>query len=229
VKKPSAKFAFLEAHSNEWEDHEKELEETRPLRKKTRKEEPSPSKKITKGFKPAQSAFQLYCRDNRAEVIDEDPDATYEEQSDTLAEWWTDTSAKEHDHYKRLARKDRKRWENDRAASGAESKRSRVRPTETVSKRRQTKQEVPSRSIFEGDKKMSYYDMICDAIADLRDRSGSSQMAIEKYILETFYDLKFQRHHLRKALKSNTENGKLVRPDGKNSWKLSPDEKRRKR
>ena len=60
----------------------------------------------------------------------------------------------------------------------------------------------------------------------LKERGGSSILAIEKYIVAHRLIENFQHAHLLSALKGNTTNNKLVRL--KNSWKLNGAEKANK-
>ena len=54
---------------------------------------------------------------------------------------------------------------------------------------------------------------------NLKSRKGSSQAAIEKYIVANHPDLNFQRHFLRNTLKKHVEAGDLVK--NKASFKLA--------
>jgi hypothetical protein len=66
-------------------------------------------------------------------------------------------------------------------------------------------------------------DAIKTSVAALKERMGSSQAAIEKYIVSNSLIPNFKRHVLRITLNINTEKGRLVRV--KNSWKLSAEER----
>ena len=69
----------------------------------------------------------------------------------------------------------------------------------------------------------SYQQMAIEAVTELADRTGSSQPAIEKYILATYRRLDYKRHFLRNAIKRAIEKGTLaVHHNHKNSYKLPP-------
>ena len=75
--------------------------------------------------------------------------------------------------------------------------------------------------------KTSYKDMIIEAIADLKDRTGSSAIAIEKYIIASFKKVDFKRFRLRAAIKRGLEAGWiLVHHNHKNSYKLPAGKKK---
>ena len=57
----------------------------------------------------------------------------------------------------------------------------------------------------------------------LKDRKGSSSIAIENHITAN-NSISFKRHVMRASLKTHTAAGRLLRT--KNSFKLSPDEKK---
>lgn len=64
-----------------------------------------------------------------------------------------------------------------------------------------------------------------EAIGALRERTGSSYMAIEKYITANHAELDFKRHHFRNALKRGAAKGDFIKV--KASFKLSPAMKKR--
>ena len=73
----------------------------------------------------------------------------------------------------------------------------------------------------------SYFDMIKAAVASLKDRTGSSVQAIEKYIKATYPAVDLKHHMLLRVLKSNAAGGKLVQV--KASYKLAAAEKKAKK
>ena len=74
------------------------------------------------------------------------------------------------------------------------------------------------------DGRKSYYDMICEALLVLKNRKGTSSIAIENHIVANNPDLTFKRHVMRNSLKTHTEAGRLIRI--KNSYKFDPVEKK---
>jgi hypothetical protein len=73
----------------------------------------------------------------------------------------------------------------------------------------------------------SYFDMIKAAVASLKDRTGSSVQAIEKYIKATYPAVDLKHHMLLRVLKSSAASGKLVQI--KASYKLAAAEKKAKK
>merc|ERR1712203_688440 len=72
-------------------------------------------------------------------------------------------------------------------------------------------------------KKKTYLELITEAIIGLKDPTGCSQYALEKYIIANNKKLAFKRYYLRNAIKSGLESGKLlVHHNHKNSYKLPP-------
>uniref|UniRef100_H3H5I1 H15 domain-containing protein n=2 Tax=Phytophthora ramorum TaxID=164328 RepID=H3H5I1_PHYRM len=65
----------------------------------------------------------------------------------------------------------------------------------------------------------SYFDLVVDAIRELKERNGSSRQAIAK-VVEPKKD-NYASHHLNKALRTGVEAGKLLQTKG--SYKLSPE------
>eukprot|EP00621_Florenciella_sp_RCC1693_P000994 CAMPEP_0182522278 /NCGR_PEP_ID=MMETSP1323-20130603/176_1 /TAXON_ID=236787 /ORGANISM="Florenciella parvula, Strain RCC1693" /LENGTH=90 /DNA_ID=CAMNT_0024730373 /DNA_START=48 /DNA_END=316 /DNA_ORIENTATION=+ len=71
---------------------------------------------------------------------------------------------------------------------------------------------------------MGYYDMIKAAILADKSRSGTSGVAIKKFIEATYPTVAFKQHLLRTALKTAVGAGKLVQD--KQTFKLSAAEKK---
>jgi len=70
-------------------------------------------------------------------------------------------------------------------------------------------------------KKVSYQQMVVEAITDLKDRTGCSQPAIEKWIGANYRKCNYKRWLLRGAIKRGVEKGTiLVHHNHKNSYKL---------
>ena len=69
----------------------------------------------------------------------------------------------------------------------------------------------------------SYFDLIKAAIVALKDRTGSSRQAINKFVAAK-KGAAFQNHFLNSALRAGVANGKLVQVKG--SYKLSAAEKK---
>ena len=61
--------------------------------------------------------------------------------------------------------------------------------------------------------------MVNEAIGALAERTGSSQQAIEKYIMANYPGVNYNRAFLRASLKAGTKNGSLTQV--KMSWKIS--------
>jgi histone H1/5 len=72
--------------------------------------------------------------------------------------------------------------------------------------------------------KKSYSDLAKEAIASLKDRTGSSAQAIKAYITSNHPSIKFAQHLLRTALNKGAESGKFVKV--KASFKLGAAEKK---
>eukprot|EP00596_Hydrurales_sp_CCMP1899_P009135 CAMPEP_0119041396 /NCGR_PEP_ID=MMETSP1177-20130426/11854_1 /TAXON_ID=2985 /ORGANISM="Ochromonas sp, Strain CCMP1899" /LENGTH=169 /DNA_ID=CAMNT_0007007411 /DNA_START=34 /DNA_END=543 /DNA_ORIENTATION=- len=72
--------------------------------------------------------------------------------------------------------------------------------------------------------KMTYFEMAKEAIASLKERTGSSAQAIKAYIADNHKEINFQQHLLRGALNKGAESGKLVKV--KASFKLAVAEKK---
>ena len=79
-----------------------------------------------------------------------------------------------------------------------------------------------------------YLEMIRNAIADLKERGGSSRQAIEKYVRANFgieLDNKTNNARLKLALKKGVEKKKLIQVKGSGasgSFKNAPEEKKKK-
>ena len=57
--------------------------------------------------------------------------------------------------------------------------------------------------------KKSYFELAREAIASLKDRTGSSPQAIKAYITANHPSIKFAQHLLRAALNKGAEQGKF--------------------
>merc|ERR1711942_546465 len=81
-------------------------------------------------------------------------------------------------------------------------------------------------------KKMSYLEMVTDAITTVKDRSGSSRKAITRHILETHKIDAAKVIHIRKAIAHGMEKGilKQARTSGKGagSFRVAKEEKPKK-
>merc|ERR1712098_494842 len=81
-------------------------------------------------------------------------------------------------------------------------------------------------------KKLTYLEMVTEAIKALKDRSGSSRQVITRYILETHKVDAAKVIHIRKAIAHGMEKGilKQARPSGKgaNSFRVVKEEKPKK-
>lgn len=72
--------------------------------------------------------------------------------------------------------------------------------------------------------KKSYFELAKEAIAALKERTGSSPQAIKAYITSNHSSIKFAQHLLRAALNKGVETGKFVKV--KASFKLAASEKK---
>jgi histone H1/5 len=73
--------------------------------------------------------------------------------------------------------------------------------------------------------KKSYFELAKEAIAALKERTGSSAQAIKAHIVANHPTIKFAQHLLRAALNKGSETGKFVKV--KASFKLAADEKKK--
>lgn len=73
--------------------------------------------------------------------------------------------------------------------------------------------------------KKSYFELAKEAIAALKERTGSSAQAIKAHIVANHPSIKFAQHLLRAALNKGSETGKFVKI--KASFKLAADEKKK--
>jgi hypothetical protein len=181
-RKPSAKVAFMESSSADWEAHQKQLDATKSERK--RGSGGTTKAKSGKSKRPL-SAYMHFSKAMRSEVTTEYPDASFGEVGKILGEWWSDCSAQERAKYDKMAK-------DDKAAHGITGGKAKSKSTPSVPK-------------------LSYFDMSKEAIKALKNRKGSSHNAIEAYIKQQYPDLDYKRHLLRKSLKTGADNGKLVR------------------
>ena len=175
------------------------------------------------GVKRPLSAYMYYASEKRSIVVDENPDATFGEVGRMLGSWWRECSDYEREKYDDLAARDKVRYEREVRNGGAPRAPKRAKePRAPAPKKVKKKKAVKSWSNKDG--KKSYYDHICEAILALKDRKGTSSIAMESYIISNNSDISFKRHVMRAALKTHTEAGRLIRI--KNSWKFSPEEKK---
>ncbi|EGZ23850.1 hypothetical protein PHYSODRAFT_386027, partial [Phytophthora sojae] len=65
----------------------------------------------------------------------------------------------------------------------------------------------------------SYFELIVDAIKELKERNGSSRQAIAKVVEAK--KVNYASHHLNKALRTAVDAGKFIQVKG--SYKLSPE------
>ena len=72
--------------------------------------------------------------------------------------------------------------------------------------------------------KKSYLELAKEAIAALKERTGSSPQAIKAYITSNHASIKFAQHLLRTALSKGVESGKFIKI--KASFKLAASEKK---
>lgn len=72
--------------------------------------------------------------------------------------------------------------------------------------------------------KKSYLELAKEAIAGLKERTGSSSQAIKAYITSNHPSIKFAQHLLRTALARGVDSGKFVKV--KASFKLTASEKK---
>ena len=75
--------------------------------------------------------------------------------------------------------------------------------------------------------KKSYVELAKEAIAALKERTGSSPQAIKAHIVANHPTIKFAQHLLRAALKRGAETGKFIKV--KASFKLGAEEKKVKK
>lgn len=239
-RRPSTKIAFLDTHSEQWAEHAAALNATKSERKRKRMEnkkarEATTTKKAKKKAKKAKggkvgpkkplSAYMFFAMETRAEVIEEFPSANFGEVAQILGEWWQDCTPSEKRKYQRMHEKDKARYARECGGHYVpKTFKAAAKKSTTKRKRRAAPAPAPAPA---AKKVTSYFDMAKEAIKALKSRKGSSQQAIEKYILSTFVEeSQYKRHHLRKALKKNHENGRLVKV--RSSYKLSAAEKSRR-
>ncbi|RLN50215.1 hypothetical protein BBJ29_000509 [Phytophthora kernoviae] len=89
-------------------------------------------------------------------------------------------------------------------------------------KAKKPKAKAPKAAASNGEAGPSYFDLIVDAIKELKERNGSSRQALAK-IVETKKD-NYASHFLNKALRTAVDAGKLIQIKG--SYKLSPELKK---
>ena len=122
---------------------------------------------------------------------------------------------------------DDKEGKVDEASGGEKSQRSPSKvadnlKTPSPKKKASTPKKTPGSS-----SKKSYIDMAQEAIIALKDRTGSSQIAIQKYILSQNpnVDLKKLKQHLNRSLKTGVANKRFIKI--KASYKLHPNAKKK--
>jgi len=191
-RKPSAKVAFMEASNAEWDNRQEHLEATKTERKSAKSKPASKSK----GGKRPLSAYMHFSKAMRGAVKEEYPDASFGEIGRILGSWWADAAATERAKYEQMSQDEKDAYGSGGSGSGSAPKKRAARPAS----------------------KLSYFDMSKAAIVALKNRKGSSHNAIEAFIKENYPDVDFKRHLLNKALKTASDNGKLVRHG--NSFKV---------
>merc|ERR1712222_241424 len=158
---------------------------TKKKRSKTKK-----AKGGKNGPKKPLSAYMFFAMETRAEVIEEFPSANFGEVAQILGEWWQDCSASEKRKYQRMHEKDKVRYA--RECGGTYTPKTFKKP---AAKRKKSASRRPAPAPAK--KVSSYFDMAKEAIKNLKNRKGSSQQAIEKYILTTFLEeTQYKRFHL---------------------------------
>ena len=162
------------------------------------------------GPKKPTSAYFFFVAENRDDVKAENPDADFGTVSRILGNEWRSLSEDERAHFDDLALKDKHRYQRELAAFNGE-------PMPPAPKKSRASKAKPSRATA-GAAPSSYFEYCAEAIGALRDRSGSSYAAIEKFITTNHPDLDFKRHHFRAALKRGAENGSFIKV--KASFKL---------
>merc|ERR1712098_347221 len=100
--------------------------------------------------------------------------------------------------------------------SGAEPKKTEAK-TKKKAEAKDKKKSSVKKSAKSEPKKMTYLDMVTEAIVTMKDRTGSSRKAIIKYIVETHRVEASKLVHVRKAIATGMEKGilKPARPSGK--------------
>ena len=243
TKKPSSKFRFMEEANAEEEAKQKQFAADAPLRaakkrererKKRDKEREKERKKNGRGKKGTAksndgirrplSAYMYYASEKRSIVMYENPDASFGEIGRILGTWWQDCTDWERVRYHEMAARDTARYHREVQESGGvvKPKKQKVNKEPVEKKVKKSVKKVKSWNTKAGQK--SYYDMICEAILSLKDRKGTSSIAIQNYIVNNNDDIDFKGHVFRSSLKSHTSAGRLLRT--KNSYKLSADEKK---
>lgn len=219
-RRPSAALKFLEESEAKWEERQQQLAATATVRRKARKQREKQKGKSTKGAKKGKasnggpkkptSAYFFFVAENRDDVKAENPDADFGTVSRILGNEWRSLSEDERAHFDDLALKDKHRYQRELAAANGE-------PMPPAPKTSRASKAKPSRATA-GAAPSSYFEYCAEAIGALRDRSGSSYAAIEKFITTNHPDLDFKRHHFRAALKRGAENGSFIKV--KASFKL---------
>merc|ERR1712098_902926 len=100
--------------------------------------------------------------------------------------------------------------------SGAETKKTEAK-TKKKAEAKDKKKSSVKKSAKAEPKKMTYLDMVTEAIVTMKDRTGSSRKAIIKYIVETHQVEASKLVHVRKAIATGIEKGilKPARSSGK--------------
>ena len=250
-RKPSSKFQFMEEANAAHDAEQARLAKGAPerkakaaARKKAKKDaekakiaaakaklkaKRKPKKKKSKaskgdGPKRPRSGYIYFCKAQRDHVIRGNPDASFGQVGTILGEWWTNCSEQERSQYMHLADKDKRRYEREVAEGGGRKPRAKTERPKKVKAAKPVKRKKAIKTWNNKDGKKSYYNMICEAIIALKERGGSSGIAIEKWIVRNYDEVKFARHVFRASLATHTKEGRLERI--RNSWKLSKDEKK---
>uniref|UniRef100_M4BR62 H15 domain-containing protein n=1 Tax=Hyaloperonospora arabidopsidis (strain Emoy2) TaxID=559515 RepID=M4BR62_HYAAE len=106
-----------------------------------------------------------------------------------------------------------------RKAKTTGSKKDEVVAKEEAPKTKKSSKKSEAASKSSSDCGPSYFELIVNAIKELKDRNGSSRQAIGK-LVETKKG-NYASHHLNKALRTAVDSGKLIQTKG--SYKLSPE------
>ena len=128
-----------------------------------------------------------------------------------LGEWWGDLEDDERARYDAMHMQDVARYNRELAMMGG------APPV----RRQAAPKPRPRKKKVLGGTGGKYHEMARDALLHLRERNGSSQPAIEKWIQVNHPDVNIERnrHLLRNALKTAVERGHFIRI--KNSWKIN--------
>lgn len=259
-RKPSAALRFIQASEEQWEQHERDLADHAPERRRARlerqrakkraereaerekeraqkarqrerqrqKKERTGSRKKSKrkGDAPKRptSAYFFFTRQNRDLVREHNPHASFGDISRILGDQWRSLSADERGYYEDLAADEKERFERERARAGrgGGSAAAAAPSSPKVSKPKAKKK---SRTRAPAKAPTTYFEFCAEAIGALRDRKGSSMIALEKFVTANHPELDFKKHHFKAALKRGVENGSFIKVRA--SYKLADSMKKR--